>query len=83
MSADRCTLRIQREDSEELELDGLGLARAFFAADAGPTRGQPPAASAARISPGRVGSFERPEILVPAGRTTRTCRADASAAREA
>jgi hypothetical protein len=36
VSADRHTLRIQREDSEELVLDGLGLARAFFGADSGP-----------------------------------------------
>jgi hypothetical protein len=37
VSTDRHTLRIRREDSEELVLDGLGLARAFFGADGGPT----------------------------------------------
>jgi hypothetical protein len=36
VTADRYTLCIQREDSEKLVLDGLGLARAFFRAETGP-----------------------------------------------
>jgi hypothetical protein len=39
MSTADMTVRVKREDGEELLLDGLGLARAFFAADPSSTPG--------------------------------------------